>query len=154
LIVTERRQVPLPTADQDVKGTRQHPALDQCRRSRQPGWHLTAEDECIINYVRAGGTLTRTITIDANNDVWVGGLGDRVHEKVNGMTGERVEGSAFAFACGGYGGFIDGNGILWSMTSGGSYLRYDTNTLTGSVGLSTTTVWVSTRIREKSGSPS
>jgi hypothetical protein len=91
----------------------------------------TAEDECIINYVRAGGTLTRTITIDSNNDVWVGGLGDRVHEKVNGTTGERVDGSAFAFACGGYGGFIDGNGILWSMTSGSSYLRYDTNTLTG-----------------------
>ncbi len=92
----------------------------------------TAEDECIINYVRAGSGTTRTITIDANNDVWIGGTGSgRRHEKVSGITGEPVEGTEFSFPCGGYGGFIDGNGILWSMTSGSQYLRYDTNTATG-----------------------
>jgi hypothetical protein len=91
----------------------------------------TAEDECIINYTRAGSYFTRTITIDQNNDVWVGGTGNRQHEKVNGVTGQPIPGTAFTFGCGGYGGFIDGNGVLWSMTSGISYLRYDTNTSTG-----------------------
>lgn len=96
------------------------------------GGVATAEDECIINYTRAGSGATRTITIDANNDAWIGGTGSgRRHEKVSGVTGEPVADSEFSFPCGGYGGFIDGNGVLWSMTSGGSYLRYDTNTSTG-----------------------
>ena len=48
----------------------------------------TADDECIINYTRVTGTGTRTVAVDANNDVWVGGTGDRDHEQLSGVTGQ------------------------------------------------------------------
>ena len=82
----------------------------------------TAADECIINYTRVTGTGTRTVAIDANNDVWVGGLNDQDHEKLSGVTGQPIPGTQFNKGCGGYGGLIDRNGILWSARS---LLRYD-----------------------------
>ena len=88
----------------------------------------TAEDECIINYVRVTGSLTRTIAVDAENDVWVGGTGDLDHEKIDGDTGEPVPGTQVNFACGGYGGLIDRNQVLWSASG---LLRMDTATLDG-----------------------
>jgi streptogramin lyase len=92
----------------------------------------TADDECIINYVRTAGTNVRTVAVDGTNDVWVGGYGNRVHEKIDGLTGASVVGTQFNLGCGGYGGLVDGNGILWSASFSASLLRYDTNTLTGS----------------------
>jgi len=97
----------------------------------------TAEDEAIINYVRVTGTLTRTIAIDANNDVWVGGLGDRDHEKIDGATGLPVPGTQFTgqnipglgSVGSGYGGVVDGNNVLWSASGGGQVLRYDADQL-------------------------
>jgi len=92
----------------------------------------TADDECIINYTRVTGTGTRTVAIDANNDVWVGGLLNSEHEKVDGVTGLPVPGTQFNLGCGGYGGLIDGNGVLWSAGQTWTpLLRYDTNTNTG-----------------------
>ncbi len=97
------------------------------------GGVATAEDEAILNYTRVTGTGTRTIAIDANNDVWVGGYSNQEHEKVDGITGLPVSGTQFNVGCGGYGGLIDGNGVLWSASSGlagGALLRYDTTTNT------------------------
>lgn len=91
----------------------------------------TAEDECIINYTRVAGANTRTVAIDANNDVWVGGLGDLDHEKLDGATGLPVPGTQFNLGCGGYGGLVDGNGVLWSARGGGSLLRFDTGAFAG-----------------------
>jgi streptogramin lyase len=88
----------------------------------------TAEDECIINYTRIVGANARTVAIDANNDVWTGGLGDLDHEKVSGLTGLPIPGTQFNLGCGGYGGLIDGNGILWSARGGANLLRYDPGT--------------------------
>ncbi|HEX6131142.1 MAG TPA: Ig-like domain-containing protein, partial [Actinomycetota bacterium] len=90
----------------------------------------TAEDECIQLYVRVRGINTRTVGIDANNDAWIGGA-NNWHEKVDGDTGQRVPGTAFDLNCGGYGGLVDRNGILWSARYGAGLLRYDTNTKTG-----------------------
>ena len=88
----------------------------------------TAEDECLINYTRVTGAYTRTIAIDPDNDVWVGGL-DRDHEKLDGDTGEPIAGSQISFpACGGYGGLVDANAVLWSASG---LLRYDTVAGTG-----------------------
>jgi hypothetical protein len=95
----------------------------------------TADDECIINYTRVIPTGTRTLAIDANNDVWVGGIfgsgpyGD--HERLDGITGQPIPGTHFNMGCGGYGGFIDGNGILWSSGRHTGLLRYDPSTSTG-----------------------
>jgi streptogramin lyase len=101
------------------------------------GGVATADDECIINYTRVTGTGTRTVAIDANNDVWVGGIYGAGpyynHEKVDGLTGQPVPGTQFNIGCGGYGGLIDGNGILWSASqcSGAGLLRYDPSSTSG-----------------------
>lgn len=89
----------------------------------------TAEDECIINYTRVTGTGTRTMAIDANNDLWAGGLGDLDHEKVSGVSGLPVAGTQFNAGCGGYGGLIDGSGVLWSASLSPVLLRVDTANL-------------------------
>ena len=92
-----------------------------------------AKDECIINYTRTAGHGMRTIAIDANNDLWVGGhdwagggdgLSHLYHQKVNGVTGLPVPNTTFdpIDLRGGYGGLIDGNGILWSANS---LMRFD-----------------------------
>jgi streptogramin lyase len=91
----------------------------------------TAEDECIINYTRVVGTNTRTVAVDANNDVWTGGLGDLDHEKISGVTGLPVPGTQFNAGCGGYGGLVDGNNVLWSARGGANLLRYDVDATSG-----------------------
>ena len=89
------------------------------------GGVATAEDECIINYTRVGGINVRTIAVDANNDVWVGGYGNKVHEKLSGVTGQTISGTRTNFNGGGYGGLIDHNGVLWTSNN---LLRYDPST--------------------------
>lgn len=90
----------------------------------------TADDECIINYTRVVGTNTRTVAVDPNNDLWTGGLGNLTHEKVSGVTGLPIPGTQFNTGCGGYGGLVDGNNVLWSTRGGGWLLRYDATALT------------------------
>lgn len=94
------------------------------------GGVATAADECLINYTRVAGTGTRTVAVDANNDLWTGGL-DTDHEKVNGVTGQVVPGTVFNQGCGGYGGFIDTNNVLWSARFGNNLLRRNLVTNTG-----------------------
>lgn len=90
----------------------------------------TATDECIINYVRVNGSNTRTVAVDANNDVWTGGL-DSDHELVSDTTGLPVPGTAFNLGCGGYGGLVDQAGTLWSARFGANLLRYVPSAGTG-----------------------
>lgn len=91
------------------------------------GGTSTAEDVAIDLYIRTPSTGNRTIAIDANNDVWIGGLNNRLHAKYDGDTGAQIGGTNTA-AVGGYGGVIDGNGILWSSDWSNSRIgRYDTN---------------------------
>ena len=98
----------------------------------------TAEDECIINYTRVAGTNTRTLAIDRNNDLWVGGA-NMAHEKLNGalppsaVSGQPISNTQFNLGCGGYGGFIDKYGVLWSARFGANLLRYDPASNTGRV---------------------
>ncbi|SMC88308.1 NHL repeat-containing protein [Kibdelosporangium aridum] len=94
------------------------------------GGVTTAADECVINYTRVTGTNTRTVAVDANNDLWTGGA-DLDHEKLNGMTGQPVAGTQINFGCGGYGGLVDQAGTLWSARFGANLLRYVPSTNTG-----------------------
>jgi streptogramin lyase len=87
------------------------------------GGVVTAADECLINYTRVNGSNTRTVAVDADNNVWTGGL-DRDHELVSGMSGDPVLGSQVNFGCGGYGGLVDQAGTLWSARFGANLLRY------------------------------
>lgn len=86
----------------------------------------TAADECIVHYTRTTGTLVRTLAVDTNNDVWVGGYGNRAHQKISGMSGAIVPGTTIFPPAGGYGGLLDANGILWSASLSSELLRVDT----------------------------
>jgi streptogramin lyase len=90
----------------------------------------TAADECVITYSRVTGTNTRTVAVDANNDLWTGGL-DQDHEKLDGISGAPIAGTQFNLGCGGYGGLIDKAGTLWSARFGANLLRYVPSTSSG-----------------------
>lgn len=82
----------------------------------------TAADECLITYSRVAGTNTRTVAVDANNDLWTGGSNTQ-HEKRSGVDGQPM-GAPFSLGCGGYGGLVDQAGTLWSARYGANLLRY------------------------------
>ncbi|UCH82945.1 MAG: T9SS type A sorting domain-containing protein [Candidatus Latescibacterota bacterium] len=87
-----------------------------------------ADDECILIYQRVNGDNIRHVSVDANNNVWVGGHfgGDNAFDLLDGDTGSIL--ATFDVGEGGYGGVVDGNGILWSSDRMGQHtlLRYDT----------------------------
>ncbi|GBE75601.1 hypothetical protein myaer87_28280 [Microcystis aeruginosa NIES-87] len=95
------------------------------------GGTSTAVDDALLLYVRTTGTNARTVAINANNDVWVGGFNNKQHQLYDGATGVAVPNGPGAFNSfnngrGGYGGLVDGNGILWSADINNSTLvRYD-----------------------------
>jgi YVTN family beta-propeller protein len=71
--------------------------------------------------------------VDANNDVWVGGYPyyPTSFVKLDGDTGTIQD--SFSPGCGGYGGLIDGNNVLWSASlSDYALLRYDLTAGSGS----------------------
>jgi streptogramin lyase len=89
-----------------------------------------AEDECILHAVNTPGNDSRHMSIDAAGDLWVGAYsGGPGFVRINGQTGEFSSGSSSTFGkvsgCGGYGGLIDGNNVLWSSSGSGLLLRYD-----------------------------
>ena len=87
----------------------------------------TADDEAILMYVRVNGNNVRHVSVDASNNVWVGGHvgGDNTFDLLDGDTGAIL--ATFDVGLGGYGGLVDGNGILWSASRApvGASLRYD-----------------------------
>jgi YVTN family beta-propeller protein len=93
----------------------------------------SAEDECILIYQRlANAPNARHVSVDAQNNVWVGGypFSPTTFHKLNGATGAIM--ASFSPDCGGYGGLIDGSNVLWSAAiSQGQLLRYDLNANSG-----------------------
>lgn len=88
----------------------------------------TATDECILHLVDTVGGDARHVSVAPDGAIWVGsysGGTPRVFERLDPVTGAvtRTEGP---FGCGGYGGLMDRNGVLWSATSGSLLLRFDT----------------------------
>jgi len=92
-----------------------------------------AVDECVLIYQRLpNAEQARHVSVDADNNVWVGGYPFvlRMFYKLDGATGAILDSfNAENIGCGGYGGLVDGNGILWSV--GGALLRYDPVARTG-----------------------
>jgi hypothetical protein len=92
----------------------------------------SADDECMLHYVRVNGRNTRSVAVDANNNPWIGGYNfsdEFDQDLVDGATGAILQ--SISPGCGGYGGLIDGNGVLWSADlSFNRLLRYDPSTNT------------------------
>lgn len=92
----------------------------------------TAEDECILFYVRTTASGTRHVAVDENNNVWVSGTGGRQFDLIDGNSGTIIR-SEPSVGFGGYGGLIDKNGVIWSSNP---LLRWDTSLpLTGPNGV-------------------
>ena len=94
-----------------------------------------AEDECILIYQRLRDAPNpRHVSVDRDNNVWVGGFSysPTMFHKLDGNDGHILDSfDARQFGAGGYGGFIDGNGILWSASLYQGLLRYDIAHRTG-----------------------
>jgi sugar lactone lactonase YvrE len=96
----------------------------------------TADDECIVHYVEVSSSGTRHVSIDVDNNVWVGGYYLPNFDKVKGGRYDYVDaqgkksGDILAtfpsVGFGGYGGLIDSQGILWSAGLD-DLLRWDTS---------------------------
>lgn len=111
----------------DVRGWRNNGNADRL------GGVSTAEDECLLHYVRVNSTGTRHISVDRHNQVWVNGWSARYFDQVS--SDGRVIRQEPYLAYGGYGGLIDANDVIWS-SSNGSLLRWDTqNPLIGPSGI-------------------
>jgi streptogramin lyase len=118
-----------------------------------------AADECILVYQRLPvdeDSMIRHVSVDASNNVWAGDAftDEPSFHLLDGNTGAILASpDKEAIGCGGYGGLVDGNGILWSA-SRGPVLRYDPATGIGtcvdvrdSYGLGIDTngfIWIST----------
>ena len=95
-----------------------------------------ATDECILKHVSltdAGlGALSnvRTVAIDPQNNVFVGGSNDNKIFKINGSTGAII--TASTSLQGHYGGVVDKLGNLWSMQSGSGKVQKTTPDLSSS----------------------
>jgi hypothetical protein len=89
-----------------------------------------ADDECILHHVDTDAPPlsfgdTRHMSIDGNNNLWIGDRdGGSQFVKINGNTGAILTAKR-DFTCGGYGGLIDGAGVIWSASSGPQMLRWD-----------------------------
>jgi sugar lactone lactonase YvrE len=95
----------------------------------------TAEDECIVHYTRVNSNGTRHLSIDSDNNVWVGGFGTKRYWDLvkGGHYSETKSGTILktydpvmvgdGTAFGGYGGLHDKNGVLWSSRP---LLRWET----------------------------
>lgn len=90
------------------------------------GGTSTSNDSATLLYLRTAGTNVRTIAVDKDNNVWTGGYGNKIHQKYDGETGATLGASVNLGSNSGYGGLIDGNGVLWSAGwSSSSLSRYD-----------------------------
>lgn len=92
-----------------------------------------ADDECSLVFQRTPDAEgIRHLSVDANNNVWVGGYAqwgstpfERWFHLLHGDTGAILDSfDSRVFGCGGYGGLVDGNGILWSVSRGQSHLGW------------------------------
>lgn len=89
------------------------------------GGVATAVDECVQLYVRLpGATNARHVSVDPDNNVWVGGYTSKHFLLLNNATGATLK--DFWANCGGYGGLVDAHGVVWSAgLDSRQLLRYD-----------------------------
>lgn len=92
-----------------------------------------AEDELILLYQPVPATGLRTVAVDRDNNVWIGGHDNKWHGLLEGQTGEALVELDPQPSHGGYGGLVDAAGVLWSVESESGatekdLMRYDPET--------------------------
>jgi hypothetical protein len=93
---------------------------DNAADADRMGGVTTAEDECVLQFIRVHSRGVRHASVDLDGNVWVSGTSDRHFDLIDGTTGEilRTERAP----CGGYGGLVDRAGVMWSARP---LLRWD-----------------------------
>jgi streptogramin lyase len=84
-------------------------------------------DECILHLVKPKGGDARHVSVNPDGNVWVASIfgGDtRIFNLIDGTTAEILEQHG-PFPCGGYGGLVDADGVVWSASSSSQLLRWD-----------------------------
>ena len=83
-----------------------------------------AQDECILHHVNTDALGfrfdTRHMSIDADNKLWVGGFNGGSSFVARQRHHRRGRAAARTVPCGGYGGLIDANGVIWSANGSGA----------------------------------
>jgi RHS repeat-associated protein len=79
-----------------------------------------AEDELIVRYVKSTATNLRHVSVDAQDNVWVGGVGMQNFDLIDHNTGTIIR-TEPSNGRGGNGGIIDFDNVLWST---GNFLRW------------------------------
>jgi hypothetical protein len=82
-----------------------------------------AEDELIVRYVKTTAKGLRHISVDGQDNVWVGGVDVQNFDLIDHNTGAIIR-TEPSNGRGGNGGFIDFDNILWST---GNFLRWPVN---------------------------
>jgi hypothetical protein len=82
-----------------------------------------AEDELIVRYVKTTATSLRHISVDAQDNVWVGGVAVQNFDLIDHNTGTIIR-TEPSNGRGGNGGFVDFDNVLWST---GRFLRWQAN---------------------------
>lgn len=88
----------------------------------------TAQDECIVHYVKTSNSDARHISVTADNNVWVSGIGGRNFDLIKGGkwntpgSGNIIR-HENGVGYGGYGGLITSGGVIWSANP---LIRWDT----------------------------
>ncbi|HEY1172625.1 MAG TPA: putative Ig domain-containing protein, partial [Verrucomicrobiae bacterium] len=82
-----------------------------------------ALDELIVFYVKVNGRTIRHLSMNPDGNIWAGGNSLNVFDLINAQTGQIIR-TETSIGRGGYGGFTDKNGILYSA---GRFLRWDTS---------------------------
>lgn len=84
-----------------------------------------AEDECILIYQRTSAPNATHVSLDLQGDVWAGAYPLGAFDVLSGATGAVQR--SLTLGTGGFGGFVDPSGVLWSShPAHGFLLRYDT----------------------------
>lgn len=129
-----------------------------------------ADDELIVTFTRTRAMQVRSLSIDANNDLWVGGHpGQNVYGRISGATGLADlttvgPNPGIRNITGGYGSLIDGNNVLWSVDGYNALYRHDiaanTTTMIPAAGcygigvdMCTNTIWASSVYASSEGAP-
>lgn len=87
-------------------------AWDNAGDADRMGGVSTADDECILLYLRVSSDGIRHVSIDGDGNVWVSGTTRRHLDLIDSHSGEIIR--TEVAPCGGYGGLVDRTGVLWS----------------------------------------
>jgi hypothetical protein len=131
---------PFEYLSEDISAFGNGDSLIRTSKGEKLAWDIkeNPDDECILDYIEFDTNYMpsgiRHISIDRNNDVWVGAkpaVGTQCYVKIKNSATSYINSDYYTLGLGGYGGLIDRNNVLWSTEGANSHnvLKWDLNKL-------------------------